>query len=84
MVTTQSVHRTSNQQELSVIFSNILFKTSSQGQPQEIMVAPVDGLQDPYLAILDLYTSEHLKLYNKEFVGLPKSGHLKLYGSLYR
>ena len=37
------------------------------------MEAPVDGLQDPYLETLDLSTSEHLKLYNKESFGLPES-----------
>ena len=42
------------------------------------MVAPVDGIQDPYLAILDIPTSEHLKLYNKEFVGIPKSDRYDL------
>ena len=63
---------TSNQQELSVLFSNISFLTSIQGQPQEIVAAPVDGIQDPYLATLELSTSEHLKLYNKAIFGYQK------------
>ena len=29
------------------------------------MAAQVDGIQDPYLATLELSTSEHLKIYNK-------------------
>ena len=37
------------------------------------MVAPVDGIQDPYLSILYLYASEHLYLYNKAIVRLPES-----------
>ena len=43
MVTTQSGRITSNQQELSVIFSNLSFLNLSQGQPQEIMAATVEG-----------------------------------------
>ena len=73
MVTSLSDRRTSNQQELSVLFSNISLLTSSQGQPQEIMAAPVDRIQGPYLATLEFSTSEHLKLYNKAIVGLPES-----------
>ena len=42
------------------------------------MAAPVDGLQDLYLQTLDLSTSEHLKLYNKEIVGLPESDRYDL------
>ena len=34
------------------------------------MAAPYDGLQDPYLVILYIATSEHLKLYNKAIFGL--------------
>ena len=37
------------------------------------MAALVDGLQDPYLAILDTATSEHLKLYNKAISVLTES-----------
>ena len=37
------------------------------------MAAPADGLQDPYLDILDIYTSEHLNLYNRAIVGIPES-----------
>ena len=37
------------------------------------MSEPVDGLQDPYLATLDMATSEHLKIYNKKIVGIPES-----------
>ena len=37
------------------------------------MLSPAEGLQDHYLAALDLYTYEHLKLYKKSIVGLPKS-----------
>ena len=72
MVTTQSGKRTSNQQELSVLISNTSVLTSSKGQPQEIMEAPADGIHNPYLAIIYISTSEHLKLHNKEIVGLPE------------
>ena len=34
---------------------------------------PVNRIQYPYLSTLDLTTSEHLKIYNKEIVGLPES-----------
>ena len=37
------------------------------------MAAPVDGIQDPYLATPDLPTYEHLKIYNKVTVGIPES-----------
>ena len=73
MVTTQSGHRASNQQELSFLFLNLSDLTSSQGQPQEIMEVPVDGIQYPYLYTLDISTSEHLKLHNKSIVGMPES-----------
>ena len=73
MVTTKSVHRTSNQQELSVLFSNISLLTSSQDQPKEIMPAPVYVIQDPYMETPDISTSEHLNLYNKEIFVLPES-----------
>ena len=72
MVTTQSGLITSKQQELSVIFSNISSSTSRQGQPQEMMAAG-DGIQDPFLDILNISTLEHLKLYNKAVVGLPEN-----------
>ena len=32
--------------------------------------APAERIQDPYLAILNLTTSEHLNLYDKEIFGL--------------
>ena len=38
-----------------------------------IIAAPADNIKDPYIVILKMTTSEHLKLYNKEIVGLPKS-----------
>ena len=34
---------------------------------------PANALHDPYLANLNLNTSEHLKLYNKAIFGLPES-----------
>ena len=37
------------------------------------MAAPVEGLQDPYMAILDIFTSEHPKLYNKALFGYQKA-----------
>ena len=73
MVTTRSSRRTSNQQDISVLISHISLSTSSQGQVQEIMAAPDDGLQDPYLAILYLATSDQLKIYNKVIVLLLES-----------
>ena len=79
MLTPRSGIRKSNQQELSVLFSNLSLLTSSKGQPQEIMVsAPTDRLQDHYLDTLDLSTSEHLKLHNKEIVGIPESDRYDL------
>ena len=36
------------------------------------MAKPVEGIQDPYLDPIKLYTYEHLKLYNKEIFGLPE------------
>ena len=42
------------------------------------MAAPADGIQDPYLPIIDIYTSEHIKLYNKEIVGLIESNRYDL------
>ena len=74
MGTMQSGRRTRNQQELSVLISSLSFKTSSQGQTKGIISAELaDGLQDPYLNTLDISTSENLKLYNKEIVGLTES-----------
>ena len=37
------------------------------------MAATLDDLQGPYLDILDLAISDHIKLYNKAIVGLPES-----------
>ena len=37
------------------------------------MAAIVDRLHDPYLATLNISTSEHLKLYKKAIFGLPES-----------
>ena len=71
MVTTRSGWRTGKQQELSVVFSNISPSTSSQVQPQEIIVE-VDGLQDPYLETINISTSEHLNIYNKAIVGIQE------------
>ena len=42
------------------------------------MAAQEDRLQDPYLAILYLSTSEHLNLYNKAIFGLPESDRYDL------
>ena len=36
-------------------------------------MAEVDGLQDPYLAIINISISEHINLYNKATVGLLES-----------
>ena len=35
--------------------------------------SPPNGIQDPYLTTLDLFTSKHLKIYNKAIVGLTES-----------
>ena len=67
MVTTKSGRRTSTQQELSILVS-----------VQKIMVEPTEGLQEPYPDILDLATSEKLKLYKKSIVGLPQSNRYYL------
>ena len=72
MVTMQSGHITSAQQELSVIFINIFSSNLSQGQPQEIMAAS-DGLHGSYLSVLNISISDHFKLYNKAIVGIPES-----------
>ena len=37
------------------------------------MVAPDEGLQDYYLSTLNFTTSEHLKLCNREIIGLTES-----------
>ena len=37
------------------------------------MAAPADRLQDPYLDLTYLSTSENIKLYNKVIVGIPES-----------
>ena len=36
------------------------------------MTEPVDRIHDPYLDIIELSKSEHLKLYNKTIFGLPE------------
>ena len=36
-------------------------------------MAAADGLQLTYLVTLNIYTSEHIKLYNKAIVGLRES-----------
>ena len=41
-------------------------------------MAKTDEIQDPYLGILDLSTSEILKIYNKAIVGLPESDRFDL------
>ena len=71
MVTTRSGQITSNQQELSVLFSNLSYSTVSQRQPQEVMTE-LDGILYPYLSIIDIYTSEHLMLYKKAIFGPPE------------
>ena len=43
------------------------------------MASPVDGIQDPYLATLELSIYEYLKLYNKTIVGLPENDRYGLY-----
>ena len=78
MVTMQLGRRTSNQQELLVLISHLSLSTSNQVKIQEIMASQVDGLQDPYLEVLYLATSEHLELYNKSIVGLPESDRYDL------
>ena len=40
--------------------------------------APVEGIHDPYLAIIDINTPEHLKLCNKKIGGLPESDRYDL------
>ena len=42
------------------------------------MAEPVNGLQDPYLATLEISTSEHFNIYNKAIVGLPESDRYDL------
>ena len=37
------------------------------------MAAPMEGIQDHYLATIDLSKSKHLKLYNKSIIGVPES-----------
>ena len=37
------------------------------------MAAPSGGIQEPYMATLNLTTSENLKLYNKSIIGLTES-----------
>ena len=44
------------------------------------MVAAADGIQDPYMSILDLTTSEHINIYNKSIVGLSESSLYDLTG----
>ena len=78
MVTMQSGQRTSNQQNISALFSNPSFLTSIQGQPQEIIAAPLDRLQDPYMYTLYPSTSEHLKLYKNAMFGIPESDRYDL------
>ena len=78
MITTRSGLRTSNQQEISVLISYLLLSTSSQGQSQEIVTELVDRLQDPYLEMIYISTSEHLKIYKKESFGLPESDRYDL------
>ena len=42
------------------------------------MAAPDGGIQDRYLATLNLTTSEHLNIYNKAIIGLPESDRYDL------
>ena len=80
MLTTLSGHRTSNQQELSVIISNLSISTSSQGQAKKIMAESADGIQYPYLEVLDIFTSEYLKLYNTEIIGIQENDSYDMTG----
>ena len=81
-MTTLSGRRTSpernNKQKNPVLFLRLSISASSQGQEQEIMAAPDDGIQDPYLASINISTLEHLKLYNKVFFGLSVSNRYDL------
>ena len=42
------------------------------------MTEPVIGLHDPYLAILNLSTYEHIKLYKKAITWIPESDRYDL------
>ena len=42
------------------------------------MLSPAEGLQDHYLAALDLYTYEHLNIYNKVILGLTETDRYDL------
>ena len=42
------------------------------------MAETADGIHDPYLATLNMNTSEHLKLYNKAIIGLSQSDRYDL------
>ena len=42
------------------------------------MAETADGIHDPYLATLNMKTSEHLKLYNKAIIGLSQSDRYDL------
>ena len=42
------------------------------------MAAPAGGIQDRYLATLNLTTSEHINIYNKEIIGLPENDRYDL------
>ena len=65
MLIMQSGCRTSNQQELLFLILHLSISASIQGQVQGIMAALAGGIKFPYLSILYLATSEHLKLYKK-------------------
>ena len=45
------------------------------------MATPADKIQEHYLIILNLTTSEHTNLYNKAVIGLPGSDRYKLTSS---
>ena len=72
MVTTWSGLITSNQQEVSVLFSNITSSTSIQGQPQKI-IASLDGIHDPYLATINLSAVQNISSSTtKQLLGYQK------------
>ena len=58
-------------------FKYFTFNLKSRSR-KKIAAAPKDGLQEPYLNILNISTSKHLNLYNKESFGLPESDRYDL------
>ena len=74
---TNRLQKSHNQQKSFVLFTHISLSTSSQRRVQQIMAAS-DGLQDPYLTILDLTTLEYLNFYNKKFFGFLENDRYDL------